>query len=331
MLPVFDQLNLRDADSVIRTLGIGADANFRAPCRDGSVDRIGPYTRSGDDECPKLIATGDLHDNPLHLARLVQAANMADPASPPPGGGVRHHLTLHELIHSDNIVNHTDFSYRVLVRAAALKAAFPEHVHILLANHELAQLTGAEVVKEGVRCVQAFDEGLNVSFHDRAEDVREAIKRFIRSMPLGLMVHLPRAARSEPGPMVAARGMGDQREDDVVLCAHSVPSPHLWSTFDAGVLRRELGDEDYLPRTGACHQMTWGRGLTPGDVAGALALLGVDALIVGHEKAESGYIMLNDRFVVLNSDHVHGAYIELEMSQPWLGSRLERCVRRLEA
>lgn len=334
MLPVFDHLNLRDADSVIGALELGTSANFGAPCRVGSVDRIGPYAASGADAVsgamPKLIATGDLHDNPLHLARLVQAANLADPAPLPAAAGARHHLTLHELIHSDNIVNHTDFSYRVLVRAAALKAAFPERVHVLLANHELAQLTGAEVVKEGVRCVAAFDEGVNVSFHERAEEVREAIKRFIRSMPLGLMVYLPRSAGSAAGRGLAARGRQDECDHDVVLCAHSVPSPHLWGTFDAEILRRELVDDDYLPRTGACHQMTWGRGLSPENVAEVHETLKVNGLILGHEKAENGYIDLGERSIILNSDHERGAYLELDMNVVWPDSGLSRFARRLD-
>lgn len=326
MLPVFDQLNLRDADSVIRTLDLGASANFKAECRVGSIDRIGPFEHSGGAPAPKLIATGDLHDNPLHLARLVQAANLADPTPLPVGSGVRHHLTLHELIHSDNIVNHTDFSFRVLVRAAALKVAFPEYVHVLLANHELAQLTGAEVVKEGVRCVAAFDEGVNVSFHDRADDVREAIKRFIRSMPLALHAHVP---RSDDVKLDSSDGGGRSADHEVILCAHSVPSPHVWSAFDARVFERDLVDDDYLPRTGACHQMTWGRGLSAESLREVLGVVSADALVLGHEKAEEGYSIVADRAVILNSDHERGAYMEIDLNVGWPRSRIADAMRRL--
>ena len=45
----------------------GARANREAACRRGSIDRIEPPGT--------LIATGDIHDNPLHFARLVEIAH----------------------------------------------------------------------------------------------------------------------------------------------------------------------------------------------------------------------------------------------------------------
>jgi hypothetical protein len=178
MLPAIEQLDLRNADAVVAALTAGAHANGQASCRRGSIDHVATPGA-------KLIATGDLHDNPLHLARLVRAAGFesADAAD-------HKHLTLHELIHSDRLVNGMDFSYRVLARVAALKAAFPEFVHVLLANHELAQMTGSEVAKDGIRFVEAFDEAIDFAFGDDAPRVRKAVKSFIRSMPIALrMAH----------------------------------------------------------------------------------------------------------------------------------------------
>src|SRR3954462_11671835 len=64
------ELDLRNAESVRAALMAGARANREAACRAGSIDRI---------EAPgTLIATGDLHDNPLHLSRLVAAAGMIE-------------------------------------------------------------------------------------------------------------------------------------------------------------------------------------------------------------------------------------------------------------
>ena len=282
MLPAIEQLNLKDAAAVITALEAGARANIDAACRQGSIDHL--------TEPAQLIATGDLHDNPLHLARLVRAAGFdsADAAD-------HKHLTLHELIHSDRLVNGMDFSYRVLARVAALKAAFPEFVHVLLANHELAQLTGSEVAKDGIRFVAAFDEALDFAFSDDAESVRTAVKAFIRSMPLALRL---------------------SREGGDVLCAHSLPGPERMDTFDATILDRDLADDDYTPRTGSAHFMVWGRNQPAEQIEALATKWDVSLFVLGHEKAESGAMALSDRAVVLNSDHSRGVYTTIDTREP---------------
>src|SRR5262245_24015352 len=118
--------DLQNAATVREIFLAGARANRGAACRAGSVDRIGPPGT--------LIATGDIHDNPLHFARLVEVAGMGEeqarrhagtqarsedvssPASVPPclRASVSSHLVLHEIIHSDRLINGMDFSYRAL-------------------------------------------------------------------------------------------------------------------------------------------------------------------------------------------------------------------------
>lgn len=274
--------DLRDPVAVCAALHAGARANLEAGCRACSIDRV--------DAPAQLVATGDLHDNPLHLARLVSAAALEsdDP-------GAWRHLVLHELIHSDRLVNGMDFSYRVLARIAALKAARPEHVHVLLANHELAQLTGSEVAKDGIRFVAAFDEALDFAFGDDAASVREAVKAFIRSMPIALRL--------------GCIG-GD------VLCAHSLPGPERMDRFDDTILERELVDEDYLPRTGSAHFMVWGRN-QPQELVDALAARwNIGLFLLGHEKAEAGAMALARNAVVLNSDHDRGVYTLIDTRAP---------------
>ena len=119
---------LTSADAVIALFEEATEANLDAKCRRGSIDEIGAPGQ--------LIATGDLHDNPMHFQRLVEIANLGDD----PGDRPRKHLTLHELIHSDRLIDGMDFSYRTLARVARLKAKFPEYVHTLVANHEMAQM-----------------------------------------------------------------------------------------------------------------------------------------------------------------------------------------------
>lgn len=291
---LFPNLNLNSAEDVVGALRSGARANRSAGCRSGSIDAIaGPG---------RLIATGDLHDNPLHLSRLVEAAGLGEgvlavqPDRPAPTPS---HLVLHEIIHSDRLVNGMDFSYRALARVAALKAAYPERVHTLLANHELAQLTGADVMKSGVRCVQAFNDALDCSFTGDADEVRAAIADFVRSMPLALRVTCvgPAAGR-------------------VLLCAHSLPSPEMMSRFDPRILFRDLTEEDYRSRTGSAYMMVWGRRYDADQLEDLVERWGINLFLLGHDYAEEGVHVVPPNAVVLNSDHDRGVYLPVDLSEP---------------
>jgi hypothetical protein len=278
------QLDLRDPDHVIRLFKEGTDANRDARCRVGSIDRIEPPGT--------LIATGDLHDNPVHMGRVVEAAGMGTNASQEKHS---HHLTLHELIHSDRLMNGMDMSYRALARAAALKAAYPERVHLLLANHELSQIVGAGIIKDGIRVVEAFDAGVEFAFNDRAEEVEQAIDDFVRAMPLALRCVTPN---------------GD------ILCAHSLPGIGMMQRFDPSILSRDLTPEDYEPRVGSAHLMVWGRGYDAEQLEDLVERWGVNMFILGHEKADNGVKLVPPNAIVLNSDHDRGVYLPIDLSNP---------------
>lgn len=285
-----DPPNLQNAESVCAALRAGAEANLSAACRKGSIDVISAPGR--------LIATGDLHDNPVHLAKLTALAGLDESN----GGAtdVSTHLLLHEIIHSDRLFNGMDFSFRALTKVAALKAAFPERVHVLLANHELAQVVGAGIIKDGVKVVEAFNLGVEYVFGDDAPAVTEAIGVFIKSMPLALRCHC--------GPV------GESHHD--ILCAHSLPAPALMSRFDATVLSRDLTEADYEPRQGAAHLMVWGRGYDAEQIEDLVERWGVNMFILGHEKAENGAKFIPPCALVLNSDHERGVYLPIDLEHP---------------
>lgn len=63
-------INLQSAAEVRELFLTASRANREAACRQGSIDVIRPPG--------VLVATGDLHDNPVNFARLVNVAGMAD-------------------------------------------------------------------------------------------------------------------------------------------------------------------------------------------------------------------------------------------------------------
>ena len=236
----------------------------------------------------RLLATGDLHDNPVHLAKLVRLAKLD--ASPD------HHLVLHEMIHSERLINHMDLSHRMLARAADLVIRHPTQVHVVLANHELAQLTGRGVSKGAGNSVELFHAGLEFAFGDDAITVSEAISEFIRAMPVALV--------SEGG----------------LLCAHSLPGAHAMKWFDAGLLDRPLTDADYDANTGSASLMVWGREHTPEVIARLAHAWNIKLFCLGHQHVDTGAEVMHTGggtsagVIVLNSDHEFGACLAVDLA-----------------
>ena len=267
--------NVQNAAAVVELFDEAATTLRCSPHRAGSRVQLGGSGR--------LLATGDLHDNPDHFGRIVALAGLE--RSPD------HHLVLHEIIHSDRLINGVDLSHRMLTRVARLILEYPRQVHVLLANHELAQMTGEGVTKGAGNNVELFSDGLDFAFGDDGEAVAASINRFIRALPLALT--------SESG----------------VLCAHSLPGPGATSLFDPGVLDRELTEADYEPRRGSAYLMVWGRGYTEEQVEALAGRWNVKLFCLGHSHVENGIAMRGPRVIVLNSDHELATVLPIDLGQ----------------
>jgi hypothetical protein len=267
------EVNLQDGAAVTALFDRAAAALRASPCRRGSMVRLPPRGR--------LLATGDLHDNREHLHKIVHLARLE--ASPD------HHVVLHEIVHGEVLVNGLDLSHRMLARVAQLVVAHPRQVHVLLGNHELAQMTGQGVSKGAGDNVELFNEGLAFAFGDAWQTVADAINGFIAAMPL--------AAVSESG----------------LLCAHSLPGS--LDRFDAGVLERELTDEDYASPTGSAYRMVWGRGFGEPELDVLAERWGVGLFVLGHENVANGLAVRGQRLVVLNSDHEFATVVPIDLAR----------------
>jgi len=268
------QTNFTDAKAVIDLLDRAGLALRESPLRRGSAVHL--------PRCGRLIATGDLHDNPFHLDKILRLARL--------DASLSHHVTLHELIHGENLINGMDFSHRMLLRAAELVVRYPQQAHPLLANHEMSQMMGRGVSKGAGDSVALFNDAVEFAFGDDAEKVTEAIHRFLHAWPLALI--------TESG----------------VLCAHSLPAEHAMKQFDPKVLERELVEADFGPRTGSAYLMVWGRRHSAAHLDRLAELFGVRAFCIGHEHAEAGSEPLAHRGIILNSDHEHAAVLVLDLS-----------------
>lgn len=258
-----------------------AQANLDSPLRKGATDVLPPRGR--------VIMTGDLHDHGLNFQRVVQFADLEQ--SPD------HHVILHEVIHGPHRVNNRDMSVRMLARVAALKLAFPLQVHILQSNHELAQIRGEDILKQGTSVVAAFNAGVEFMFGDDADEVRQAIDRYVRSFLLA--VRLPNG----------------------ILCSHSLPSPARLAGFDPAVLDRVPTPEDLSPK-GSGYLMVWGRSHNAmvSDTLGKA--WGVEQFLLGHQPAEMGYELQEPNMLVLASDHDHGVLLPVDLTRHYTTQEL---------
>lgn len=269
-----ESFDWRTPGQVVDLLEDAAQAMTECPHRRGSCVHL---------QHGRVVMTGDLHDHVLNLGRILPLARLEQNPD--------HHLILHEIIHGHRRVNGRDLSLRSLLRVASLVRLFPHQVHVLLSNHELAQVRSEGILKDGVSLVEAFDEGLEFLYGDEASEVRVALGRFVGAYPL--------AVKCSNG----------------VLCAHSLPSPRVMETFDPTVLDRVLDPKD-LRSGGSAHQMVWGRYLSQNVADKLAAAWGVQQFVLGHQPAEYGYETQAQSVLILASDHDRGMALPMDLREP---------------
>lgn len=252
-----------------------ADLNRHDPRREGNVVSLGA-------DCLVRVV-GDIHGNRAALARVIAATDLA-----------RHpdrRLVLQEIVHGppDPRSGH-DRSVEPLLRAARLKLEHPEQVLFLLGNHDIAQVTGNEITKEGGAC-KHFAEGVSYAYGPEAPGVLEAVCEFLLSPPLAI------------------------RCPNRVLLCHSLPDPGHPVAAAEKVFLDPYTDPD-LRRGGGVYEWTWGRKQTEPQVDALAEELGVDFFLLGHRHVETGWEWVSPRALSIASDQRNGVIFEFRTDQP---------------
>ncbi len=271
------KIDLRSAETVCSLLEQAGEMNLHGPLRSGSVIDLPDHGN--------LVVSGDLHDNRLHLKKLINLAELQLTPS--------NHLLVQEVVHGGKMINGLDLSYLALMDVAVLQLRYPGQVHMLLANHELAQINGDDISKGGISYVKTFNEGLDFVFGKDADDVRAMIKFYVRTFAM--------AVRCANG----------------ILCCHSLPSTARSRTFDPLILSRVPTADDLKGPSGAAYCMVWGRNFSQ-EWANSLAKRwGCRMFVLGHQPAEMGYELRGDTMMILNSDHEHGVALPIDLSHEY--------------
>ncbi|MEP0843557.1 MAG: hypothetical protein HRF43_12715, partial [Phycisphaerae bacterium] len=131
--------------TAIDTFRRAAELNLTDPVREGSLLCFANYGQ--------VVMTGDMHGHRRNFEKLVKYCALE--TTP-----IRH-VILHELIHEEpERLGAPDRSVELLLEAAQWKTFFPEQVHFLQSNHELAQLQNHEITKGGRVVTDDFERGV---------------------------------------------------------------------------------------------------------------------------------------------------------------------------
>jgi len=248
----------------------------------------------------ELWMTGDMHDHRRNFEKVVRAADL--------GNHPQRHLILHELIHGDRFdSNGAEGSWKMLYHAAELKCDYPEQVHFLLANHDLAQIHGEGIMKAGLSVCEAFSAGIREAFNSSADHVEVAIKQFLLSLPLAIQ---------------APNG---------IFCCHSIPANGQIEQFDFNIFHRPLSGPDYARRMGPVYQLIWGRYMSPETAAAFADKVEASILITGHQPQEEGYQVNGARHLIIASDHNQGMILPMDLSERYEMEGLVARLRKIAA
>ncbi len=281
-----------DAAKAIDTFRQSAMLNLEDRFRDGSLVRLPGYGQA--------VMTGDLHGHRKNLAKLQRYAMLDRVAA--------RHVILHEMAHAElSLDADVDHSHEVMLTAARYKCDYPDQVHFLQSNHELAQLTDYAIAKNGRAVIASFDEAVEMAYGSgRAEEVLSAIDEFIASFPL--------AATTETG----------------VWMSHSLPNVHDMDEFDPRVFERVLTREE-LQESRTVFSLVWGRQHNQAHIDRLAELLEATVFITGHQPQEMGYALCFDRLIILASDHNLGSFLPFDLSKTHRAEDLIRNIRKFVA
>lgn len=259
--------------TAIDTFRKAADLNLDDPVREGSLLCFANYGQ--------VVMTGDMHGHRRNFEKLVKFAGLE--TTP-----VRH-VILHELIHEEpEFMGAPDRSVQLLLEAAQWKTFFPEQVHFLQSNHELAQMQNHEITKGGRIVTDDFERGVaTVLGTSQVDEALQAIDDFIASFPV--------AGRTANG----------------IFFSHSLPDVAYMDYFDPNCVHASPRALD-LSEGGPVYQMVWGRRHTPALIDKLAKAYDVQHFVIGHQPQEYGYDVRFDRVIILASDHNHGMFLPID-------------------
>lgn len=237
-------------------------------------------------DADEIVVAGDLHGHVPNFKVVLLAADLAKHP--------RRHLVVQELIHSKfEYPGGGEKSHQLVDLICALICQYPNRVHYLPGNHELAQLTDRPIGKGDSTCNADFRHGVEAAYGVAAAgEIYDAYMALIRSLPLAI------------------------RTPNRTFVSHSLPAARMMPTFDAAKFTATAyTPDDYLPG-GSVYSVVWGRDTSAANVAEYLRRVDADRLITGHIPLETGYQFTGPNHLIVDCSATPSAYVTLPATAP---------------
>jgi Calcineurin-like phosphoesterase len=281
-----------DPRKVLSMIRRATDLMRSTPGRAGGVVTL--------DRASEVLVVGDLHGNLRAFKKVLAIAGLD-----------RHpdrHLVLQELVHGPFSYpdDKGDRSHQLVDLVAALKCQYPERAHLILGNHELSELTGRVIGKDGGTLNANFRLGIETAYGTFAGEIHEAYKRLFAALPLVV------------------------RTMNRVYLAHTVPDADDLDSIDIELLKADVWPEEAMKRRGTIYAMTWGRDETPETADRFASMVDADFFITGHQPCDQGFRQANHRQIIIDGTNPYPAYCLFPANEPVTIESLLKCVHIID-
>jgi len=274
-------------ERLLNTLHQAVQAFRSTPGRSGRLVRLPAGV--------EVLVAGDMHGSVENFRSLLKVADL-------PNHPCRR-LILQEVVHGPfRYPDGSDKSHQLLDVVAALKCQYPDRVHFLLGNHELAQWRRQSVSKNDVNQTQLLTAGVHHAYGEWDDAILGAYDELFASADLAV------------------------RTDNRVFVSHSLPSALKLANFRREDLERDSRPED-LDNHGAVYALVWGRDTRPTTVQEFLARVDADLLVSGHIACDDGFDAPNDRQLIVDCAETPAGYVLFPTDRPLTHEELVGCVR----
>jgi hypothetical protein len=247
----------------------------------------------------EVMVVGDLHGNTPAFRTVLEIAALATH----PG----RHLVLQELVHGHRHYpgDKGDKSHQLVDLTAALKCQFPDRVHLILGNHELSELTGRVIGKNGKVLNEDFRLGVKTAYQPQDEAIYQAYRAIFAALPVAV------------------------RTPNRVFLCHTIPDPSALDSLDPELLAADCWPPEALKRGGTIYSLTWGRDTSPETLDRFAAMVDADWFITGHQPCDEGFRQANHRQIIIDGTAIDPTYCLFPAREPVSIERLVSCVKVL--
>jgi hypothetical protein len=267
-----------DPEKLLATLRRATELHRATPGRSGGLVTLG--------DVDDVLVVGDLHGNVPAFRRVLDIAAL--------GKNPRRHLVLQELVHGKRYYpdDGGDRSHQLVDLAAALKCQYPSRVHVLLGNHELSEITGRAIGKDGQALNAIFRQGITTAYGAHADAVYATYQTLFAALPLAV------------------------RTPNRVFLCHTIPDATYLDSIDMEVFKLDDWPPEQMKRGGTVYAVTWGRDTSTETVDRFAAMVDADWFITGHQPCDNGFRQANHRQVIIDGTDPHPTYLLFNAHEP---------------